>query len=472
MRTERLFYKDAYIKEFTATVLDCREGKKGCEVILSATAFYPEGGGQPYDMGILRTMRSESDTEKTMTCEETSFAGMDRNKSLCLNTEATDAEPTKAEPAGIVHVLEVHEKNGELIHYTDAALPVGAQVYGKIDWERRFDLMQQHSGEHIVSGLVHAAYGYDNVGFHMGSDVITIDFNGSLDEAALQEIEVKANEVIWQNQETRIFYPSAEELKKLPYRSKKELTGEVRIVEFPKKRDCRSSENSIFGKKLSEGDKSAEGRESGKENQPETATADFPYADMCACCGLHVARAGEIGMIKLLSVVKFRDGVRIEMISGKRVLSYLNMVNAQNHQISVLLSAKPDRTAEAVKRSMEENFRLKGRILALEEKMFAQEAERLAGAGDVLLFEKDMEADSVRKLAVAVMETCGGRCAVFSDNGDGTYKYALGEKDGDLRTLVKEMNQALDGRGGGKPFFAQGSVHSEEGEIRKFFGCN
>ncbi|MCD7841493.1 MAG: DHHA1 domain-containing protein [Lachnospiraceae bacterium] len=459
------------MQEFTATVLDCCEGKKGFEVILSATAFYPEGGGQPYDTGILQVtgMSPERDTEKSITWEEPSHASADQNITLCIKPEATDAEPIKSEPTGTVHVLEVHEKNGELIHYTDAALPVGAQVCGKIDWERRFDLMQQHSGEHIVSGLVHAAYGYDNVGFHMGSDVITIDFNGSLDEAALQEIEAKANEVICQNQETKILYPSAEELKTLPYRSKKELTGEVRIVEFPKKNDYPLGENAIFEERLSEESKSAENRSSGKENQPENAAANLSYADMCACCGLHVARAGEIGMIKLLSVVKFRDGVRIEMISGKRVLSYLNMVNAQNHQISVLLSAKPDRTADAVKRSLDENFRLKGRVLALEEKLFAQEAERLAGAGDVLLFEKDMEADSVRKLAVAVMETCGGRCAVFSDNGDGTYKYALGEKDGDLRALVKEMNQALEGRGGGKPFFAQGSVHSEEKEIRQFF---
>ncbi|MCD7765185.1 MAG: alanyl-tRNA editing protein, partial [Lachnospiraceae bacterium] len=422
MKTERLFYKDAYVQEFTATVLDCCEGKKGFEVILSATAFYPEGGGQPYDTGILRVTESGD--------AETAQGATER---IDLNSAET------------VRVLEVHEKNGELIHYTDAALPAGAQVFGKIDWERRFDLMQQHSGEHIVSGLVHAAYGYDNVGFHMGSDVITIDFNGSLDEAALQEIEAKANEVICQNQETNIFYPSAEELKTLPYRSKKELTGEVRIVEFPKKNDYPLRENGIFGEKLSEESKPAENKSFGKESQPENAAASLPYADLCACCGLHVARAGEIGMIKLLSVVKFRDGVRIEMISGRRVLSYLNMVNAQNHQISVLLSAKPDRTAEAVKRSLDENFRLKGRVLALEEKMFAQEAERLAGAGDVLLFEKDMEADSVRKLAVAVMETCGGRCAVFSDNGDGTYKYALGEKDGDLRALVKEMNQALEG---------------------------
>lgn len=380
MTTERLYYSDAYRTEFTGTVLDCRQGKKGYEVILSATAFFPEGGGQPCDTGTL----------------------------------------------GAVKVLEVHEKHGEILHYTDRPLEIGSFVTGKICWERRFDLMQQHSGEHIVSGLIHRKYGYDNVGFHLGSDVITIDFNGEIDHKGMQEIEASANTLIWQNKETRIFYPSLEELKTMTYRSKKELTGDIRIVEFPE-------------------------------------------ADICACCGTHVARTGEIGMVKLLGVEKFRDGTRMEMISGQRVLNHLNMVQEQNHRISVLLSARPDRTADAVSRLSDENFLLKGRILSLEEKLFAQEARRLANAGNVLLLEKGVESDSVRKLAAAVMETCGGRCAVFSDNGDGTYKYAVGEKDGDLRSLIKEMNQALNGRGGGKPFFAQGSVQAEEAVIRKFF---
>lgn len=387
MTTEKLYYKNAYQREFTAAVLDCRQGKKGYEVILSATAFYPEGGGQPWDTGTL---------------------------------EEVCGERRKAS------VLEVQEKEGEIIHYTNRPLEIGALVFGKICWERRFDLMQQHSGEHIVSGLIHKKYGCDNVGFHLGSDVVTIDFNCEIKPEELPEIEAAANSLIWQNRETHIFYPSQEELDSLDYRSKKELTGEVRIVEFP-------------------------------------------GGDVCACCGLHPARSGEIGIIKLLSSERFREGVRIEMISGGRVLNYLNTVNAQNHQISVLLSAKPDRTSDAVKRLSEENFHLKGRVLALEEALFAQKAALFSGAGDVLLFEKGLEADSVRKLAVAVMETCGGRCALFSDNNDGSFKYALGEKGGDLRGLVKEMNQALNGRGGGKPFFAQGFVRASEAEIREFF---
>lgn len=378
--TRRLYYEDVYKKEFHARVLECREGKKGYRIILDQSAFYPEGGGQPSDTGYLNEVK----------------------------------------------VTEVHEKEGELLHYTDKPLEPGTEVTGKINWERRFDLMQQHSGEHIVSGLIHEAFGYDNVGFHLGSDIITIDFNGMLNEQQMAEIEAKANQKIWENSQVEITYPTPEELKELPYRSKKELTGKVRIVRFP-------------------------------------------GADLCACCGTHVTRTGEIGMVKLLSVVKFREGVRMEMIAGKRVLDYLNMVNEQNHQVSVRLSAKPDQTGAAVARMWEENFRLKGSVNRMEEELFANEAAKWDGAGDVLLFWKGLESDSVRRLTDAVTKSCGGRCTVFSKNEDGSYKYAMGQTEGDLRQLTKEMNGALNGRGGGKPNFVQGSVQSDEASIKDFF---
>lgn len=380
LETRRLYYEDVYRKEFTATVLDCRERKSGYAVILDESAFYPEGGGQPSDKGTL----------------------------------------------GAVKVTEVHEKDGELLHYTDEPLEIGVKVEGKIDWEHRFDLMQQHSGEHMVSGIIHARYGYDNVGFHMGSDVITVDLNGMLDEAQLAEIESEVNRKVWEDTPVEISYPTAEELKALDYRSKKELTGQVRIV-------------------------------------------TFPGTDVCACCGIHVTHTGEIGMVKLLSVEKFRDGIRMEMICGKRVLDYLNMVNEQNHQISMKLSAKMEKTAEAVERLFEENYRMKGLVARMQEEMFQAEAKKWEGAGDVLIFKEGLESDAVRKLTDAVMNTCQGRCAVFSKNEDGSHKYAIGEIDGDLRQYTKEMNAALNGRGGGKPFFVQGSVQAVEKEIREFF---
>lgn len=378
--TKRLYYEDVYIKEFSAEVMSCTKSERGYRIILDQSAFYPEGGGQPCDCGTLD------------------------------GTEVTD----------------VQEEDGDLIHYTAGPLKPGTKVCGQIDWERRFDLMQQHSGEHMVSGLVHEAYGYDNVGFHMGADEITIDFSGVLTAGQIEEIEEEVNRKIWENTPVKIFYPSREELKKLPYRSKKALEGRIRLVEFP-------------------------------------------GADLCACCGTHVTHTGEIGMVKLLSVENFRSGVRVTMICGKRVLRYLNMVEGQNHRISVRLSAKPRETADAVERLGEENYRLKGQLLVMEQELCRTEAQRCAGAGSVLLFHEGLDADGVRKMADAVMQECAGCCAVFSKGADGSYKYAMGEKNGDLREFVKEMNAALSGRGGGRPFFVQGSVNATETEIRRFF---
>ena len=219
---------------------------------------------------------------------------------------------------------------------------------------------------------------------------------------------------------------------------------------------------------LADGEPAAEA-DDGPPVGGELRIVEFPGVDICACCGTHVTHTGEIGMVKLLSVEKFREGVRIEMICGKRVLDFLNMVNAQNHQISVKLSAKMDKTAQAVARLQDENFALKGRVHSLEENFIVNEAAKWNDCENPLLFENGMEAGSVQKLADAVLQVCKGRCAVFSRNADGSYKYAMGEKDGDLRQFTKDMNAALNGRGGGKPFFVQGSVQASEKEIRAFF---
>lgn len=380
MATETLYYQDSHLQVFSAAVTGCRPGKHGWDVTLDRTAFYPEGGGQPGDQGML----------------------------------------------GGVAVTDTHEVGGEVVHFCDGPLEVGAVVEGRIDWARRFSLMQQHSGEHILSGLIHAAYGYDNVGFHMGRDAVTIDFNGMLDEAQLASLERQANRVIWQDQAVEVFWPTPEELARLPYRSKKALEGPVRLVRFP-------------------------------------------GADLCACCGTHVKRTGEIGLVKLLSCQKFHQGVRIEMLAGGRAMEYLTQVHDQNRQISGLLSAKPLETAAAAARLQQELAGSKFRAGQLEDQLFAQRAEGLRGAGDVLLFEENLRPDSLRRLTDAILGTCGGRCAVFSGTAEG-FQYAIGQKDGDLRAFVKEMNAALNGRGGGKPGFVQGSVRASREEIARFFG--
>ncbi len=379
MATEKLFYIDQYLTEETSTVLSCKQAKGGYAVVLDRTIFYPTGGGQPCDLGTLG--------------------------------EAT--------------VTDVSEQDGAIVHLCDAPLSVGETVTGKIDFDRRFLFMQQHSGEHLVSGVIHRRYGFENVGFHMGSECVTFDFSGEISPQDLKSIEREVNEIIYRNIKAEVLYPDAEALHTYPFRSKKELSGWVRLVKF--------------------GD-----------------------ADLCACCGLHVAATGEIGLVKLLSTTKFHDGSRVEMLAGIRALDYMNALAEQNREISVLLSAKPFATAAAVKRVSDELASAQYRITELENQLFAVKAAEYAGAGNVLLFESAMSPDALRRLTDAVMQTCGGRCAVFSGE-DGNYKYAVGQAGADLRETVKALNTALNGRGGGKPFFAQGSVAATASEIAAFF---
>ena len=380
--SEKLFYQDSFLQEFTGTVQFCEQDKAGWNVILDRTCFYPEGGGQPADHGILDGVK----------------------------------------------VLDVREKSGQIVHICDGALPVGASVTGCIDWERRFDHMQQHSGEHIVSGIICARYGCDNVGFHLGKDIVTIDFNHDISPDDLPAIEAQANAFIWSDTPINIRFLSGEALEQAEYRSKKFIPGEVRLVAFP-------------------------------------------GADCCACCGTHVNRAGQVGLVKLLSCQKFREGVRMELLCGKRALDYLSGIWEQNLAVSRALSAKPLQTSAAVERLQGELESIKLRCAALETADFARKAQEYAGKGDVVLFEGDMSADSVRRLCDAVLDTCGGRCAVFAGSGN-TYKYAVGTREGDIRPLVKELNSALNGRGGGKPNFAQGSVAADKAQIKVFFEKN
>ena len=380
--SEKLYYSDPFLQEFTATVLSCEQDKAGWKVVLDRTAFYPEGGGQPADTGIL----------------------------------------------GDASVIDVREKEGVIVHTCDKALNVGETVTGRIDWARRFDHMQQHSGEHIVSGIICARYGCDNVGFHLGKDIVTIDFNHDISPEDLPAIEAQANAFIWSDTPIDIRFLEGDALRQAEYRSKKFIPGLVRLVAFP-------------------------------------------GADCCACCGTHVLRAGQVGLVKLLSCQKFREGVRMELLCGKRAFDYLSGTWEQNLAVSRALSAKPLQTHAAVERLKGELESVKLRAATLETADFARKGAEYAGKGDVVLFEGDMSADSVRRLCDAVLDTCGGRCAVFAGE-DGNFKYAVGIRDGDIRPLVKELNGALNGRGGGKPNFAQGSVAAEETQIKAFFEGN
>ena len=381
MNTRKLYYENSHLREFSGLVVSCLETKKGWEIILDATAFYPEGGGQACDLGIL----------------------------------------------GNVRVLDVQEQGEAVVHYCDGPLSVGQTVHGTIDWARRFDQMQQHSGEHILSGLIHATFGYHNVGFHVGMGGMEVDFDGPMTLEQTLELERRANEAVWANLPIRCWYPSEEELPTVGYRTKKALPWPVRIVEVP-------------------------------------------GFDKCACCGVHVARTGEIGMIKVLSVAKFHQGVRIQMLCGNRAYAYLNRVFEQNRQVSQAFSAQMTETAAAAKRMNEALAAEKYRAAGLEKALFIQIAESYVNCGNVLMFQPGLTPNGVRELAEAVSQVCGGTAAVFSGE-DGNYSVCMVNKQADIKDLGAAMNQALNGRGGGKKGYFQGSVKATRQEIEAFFGA-
>ena len=380
MKTVKLYYKNCHLREFFAKVLTCEACEKGYLVTLDATAFYPEGGGQACDLGTL----------------------------------------------GEAKVLYVQEQGETVVHLCDRALEIGSIAVGKIDWARRFDLMQQHSGEHIVSGLVHKMFGYHNVGFHVGSDRMEIDFDGPIPVQALAELETRANEAVWANLPIRCWYPGKAELPTLSYRTKKALPWPVRIVEIP-------------------------------------------GYDSCACCGVHVEKTGEIGLIKILSCVKFHQGVRMELTCGARALRLLQEVYEQNKLVSQAFSAKMLETGEAAGKMNDALAAQKYRSAAFRIRLFDAIAEGYAGQSRVLHFEETLDGNELRELATAISGYCGGLVATFSGNDAYGYHYCLADRRTDLRELNKAMNEVLNGRGGGKPNFQQGSVKATEQEIRAFF---
>ncbi len=377
--TEKLFYQDSHMSTFIAKVESCMPLKEGYQIVLDRTAFFPEGGGQGADTGMISSVR----------------------------------------------VLDVQEKDGIIFHFTDAPLKMGQEVEGSIDWEKRFSKMQQHTGEHIVSGIVHSRFGYNNVGFHLGEENVTLDFNGVLTTEELREVEYAANEAVAANVDVLVSYPDDKELETLKYRSKIEIEGQTRIV-------------------------------------------TIPGYDVCACCAPHVRRTGEIGIIKLVQMQKYKGGVRIAMKCGFRALEDYNKKETTVKALSALLSAKEEELTDFVERLKEEIFELKGKILGLNQKIFQSKVEKLEDGCDKVIFFEDTDAVGMRNLMNLALEKKGKMCAVFSGK-DGEYKYVIGSKEKDVRQIANNLNEMFQGRGGGKPDMVQGSLKGTKEQIEKMW---
>ena len=378
--TEKLFYLDSHLQRFSAQVEQCVPDGENWQIVLDRTAFFPEGGGQYADTGIL----------------------------------------------GSARVLDVQEKDGVIFHRTDAPLSVGDCVEGRIDWDLRFMKMQQHTGEHIVSGLVHKRFGYQNVGFHLGSEDCTMDFNGEITKEEIREIEWEANRAVVRNLEVEVTYPDQKVLQTLVYRSKIEIEGQVRIVTIPE-------------------------------------------YDVCACCAPHVERTGEIGMIKLVNMQRYKGGVRVTMLCGSRALTDYEKKQEQNRKISALLCAKEYETAEAVGHLKEELDSLKRTLVEKERQLVHVWAQSVPEEEKtVCMFSEDISADAMRQYVNEVLEKERILCAVFYGNDVAGYRYVIGSRTQDLRAFSKMLNAAFEGRGGGKPEMVQGTVKGEARKIREW----
>ena len=388
--TEKLFYKDSYTKEFQARVLSCTECKGSYQAVLTRTAFFPEGGGQSADTGFFYT-----------------------------------------EDGREIPVTDVQEKDGIVFHYITSPVKAGEEIKGKLDFEERFSKMQQHTGEHIISGLVNRHFGYHNVGFHLGTEEVTMDYDGILTQEDLEQIEMEANQAVAENIPVVVLYPSEEELKNITYRSKIEIEGQVRIVQIP-------------------------------------------GYDSCACCAPHVKETGSIGLIKIVGAIHYKGGMRVSMLCGFRALSDYRMKERNVVKISNLLSAKQEDTAQAVERLGQEVNRQKEKIKNLQQRyveLCLEEAGNQAKTDpgkSILLFVEELDTAARRNFVNAAMDMTEGYAGVFVGNDEEGYQYVLGSRSRDIQDAGKKLNARFQGKGGGRPPMIQGSLNGKEQALKEF----
>lgn len=380
--TQKMYEEDGFAQIFSAVVLACTPEGEGWSVALDRTAFFPEGGGQPWDTGTL----------------------------------------------GGARVREVHIRDGVVRHKTDAPLAVGSLVEGRIDWARRLDHMEQHTGEHILSGTLHRLYGANNVGFHIGDAAVRMDIDLPLTAGQLEAAEAQANAAVRADTPVNCYIPDAGTLAALEYRSKKALDGPVRIVEAG--------------------------------------------GDRCACCGTHLARTGQVGLIKILSAQNYKGGVRLAVACGQRAYAAAAAAWADAEAAGRLVSAGPGRLADAVKTLQSTQSADRMRLAALQNSLAEACAAAAAPGRPLCQYAEGADGDGLRRLALAVAARTGAPCLALAPGGQGL-AYALAPAPGgDARGLCGALNRKFAGRGGGRPAFCQGSLAAgSREEITAFFAA-
>lgn len=382
-KTVRLYDADAYKTEFEAEVLACEEvetkEKKVYQVWLDQTLFFPEEGGQSPDMGSING----------------------------------------------VEVLDVQIRDEVITHTLAAPLAVGTTVKGVVDWKHRFYNMQQHSGEHIFSGIVHNRFGYDNVGFHLSDSVVTMDFNGVISSEDLEKIETEANQAIIENIPVEVSFPTKEELKTLEYRSKIEIEGQVRIV-------------------------------------------TIPGYDVCACCAPHVRRTGEIGMLKVMNVQSYKGGVRISILCGFRALEAFRQKADIITELMAQFSTNQEALVENVTKLKNTNQTMKNQLASAKQELMEYKVAAIPeDSENAILFESDLDTPVVRNVVNGLVEKFTGICAVFVGNDESGYQFIIGSKNKDCRQIAAALREKLSARGGGSDKMIQGSIAAKQLQIEE-----
>ena len=382
-KTVRLYDQDAYATKFEAEVLACEEvekkEKKVYQVWLDQTLFFPEEGGQSPDMGTIDGIK----------------------------------------------VLDVQIKDEVITHTLAAPLAVGTTVKGVVDWKHRFYNMQQHSGEHIFSGIVHNRFGYDNVGFHLSDSIVTMDFNGVITAEDIEEIETEVNQAIIENIPVEVSYPTKEELKVLEYRSKIEIEGQVRIV-------------------------------------------TIPGYDVCACCAPHVRRTGEIGMLKVMNVQSYKGGVRISILCGFRALEAFRQKADIITELMAQFSTNQEALVENVTKLKNTNQTMKNQLASAKQELMEYKVAAIPeDSENAILFESDLDTPVVRNLVNGLVEKFAGISAVFVGDDENGYQFIVGSKNKDCRAIAAALREKLSARGGGSDKMIQGSVAASQLQIEE-----
>lgn len=423
----KLFYEDINITDFEASVISCEKSDRDglYKLVLDATAFFPEEGGQSADKGFF--MRKEDDSPQRMLDALLGGINESNNKSAD-NSNISQGLEQEFSPE-LMNFIEVKDVQieGEIIrHYIAQYIEPGTIISGHVDKIQRFDFMQQHSGEHIISGLVNKKYGYNNVGFHLSLNEVTLDFDGSLSPEQLNEIELAANKVIYRNLPIEISYPTKEELEKLSYRSKIEIDGQVRIV-------------------------------------------TIPGVDICACCAPHVSSTGEIGIIKITQVQSYKGGVRLHILCGERALKDYSEKQQSVSTIASDMSVKQTQICEGYLRLKEELFKQKETFNELQAKYLSLLISSLPTPDEVknvTLFIEPMDNIAVRNAVNSLLEKYSGYCSIFTGSDEEGYRFISGSRELDCNELAAMLRRELSAKCGGSKQMIQGSVDAAKQVIK------